>query len=86
MNAAETTLHSVLLLALLLLLPAFAVNSVSKASPVTEGAEVAMQAGLPVGTMPAFDVEAVAPSAPVAFEVAADFEIVVTSAPVDVPA
>ena len=86
MNPAETTLHSLLLLVLLLVLPAFAANRIAEARCASEGAEVAMQAGLPVGTMPAFDVEAVAPSAPVAFEVTADFEIVVATPRADVPA
>ena len=84
MNTSETTFHSLLLLVLVLALPAFAVNRIADARTAAEGTEVAMQAGLPVDSVPAFDIEAVAPDAQVAFEVAADFELVVTTPPADV--
>ncbi len=77
-------LQSFLLLVLLLVLPAFVAIRVAESRPVSDGVEVAMQAGLPVGTMPAFDIEAVPTSVQVAFEVAADYEIVVTAPPIEV--
>lgn len=86
MNATETTLHSLLLLALLLALPAFVANRVADARSASEGVKVTLQAGLPVGTAPAFDAEAAAPSSPVAFEVAAEYEILVTTRRAGVPA
>ncbi len=84
MNSPETTLHSLLLLVLLLALPAFVATRIAEARPASDGAEVAMQAGLPVGPMPAFDIEAVPVAPPVAFEVEAAYEIIVTAPPVDV--
>ncbi len=84
MNALATSLHSFLLLVLLLALPAFVATRIAESRPAPTGVDVAMQAGLPVGTMPAFDIEAVPASVPVAFEVAADYEIVVTAPPLDV--
>ena len=83
MNAHVSTLHSLLLLVFAFALTAVASARVCDALTASGGSQTVMQAGLPLVrgvAAPAFDIEALPARDDVAFEVDAEFEVVVTAA------
>ncbi|HEX8298407.1 MAG TPA: hypothetical protein VF594_04535 [Rubricoccaceae bacterium] len=93
MNTLLNTLHSALLLLFLVAVPAFVADRVADARSSADTSQGVMQAGLPLDhSAPGFDIEAIPASdhiasettgsEDVAFEVVADYEVVVTASDV----